>query len=161
MNISTELHPAVVHLPIALFLLATAAGLLYLFWRTLDALRILTWIPMLLGEIAGLVAVLTGLLAQSGLPPDAPYRGVLNLHIGAGLGQLVVYGFLLYRRWLFDKAKARHARAAAGVDYPDLLDDPSARVWVALLLVLGALLVLATGWNGGRLVYGWGVNVRG
>jgi len=161
MNLFTELHPAIVHFPIALFLLATTSGLLYLFWKPLGALRILTWVPMLLGEIAGLVAVLTGLLAQSGLPPDAPYRGVLNLHIGAGLAQLVVYGFLLYRRWLFDKAKARRAREKAGVNYADLLDAPSARVWIGLLLVVGALLVALAGWNGGRLVYEWGVNVGG
>jgi len=143
MRLFTELHPAIVHFPIALFLLATVTGLLYLFWRPLSALRVLTWLPMLLGEIAGLVAVLTGLLAQGGLPPDAPYRGVLNFHIGAGLAQLVVYGFLLYRRWLFDKAKARRAREAAGVDYADLLDDPSARAWIGLLLVLGALFTFA------------------
>ena len=159
MNLLVEFHPAVVHVPIAFFMLATAAGLLYLFWQQRETLRLLTWIPMLLGEIAGVVAVLSGLLAQSGLPPQAAYRSTLNLHIGMGLAQLVVYGFLLYRRWLFDKAKARHAREAAGVDYADQLNDPGARWWIALLLILGALLVLLTGWNGGLLVYRWGVNV--
>jgi len=159
MNILIELHPAIVHFPIAFFLLATAAGLLYLFWQQREVLRLFTWIPMLLGEIAVMAAVLSGLLAQSGLPPDAPYRGALNRHIGAGLALLALYGFLLYRRWLFDKAKARRAREEAGVDYADLLDDPKARRWIALLLVIGALLVLITGWNGGQLVYRWGVNV--
>ena len=46
MNILVELHPAMVHFPIAFFMLATVAGLLYLFWQPRDTLRLLTWIPM-------------------------------------------------------------------------------------------------------------------
>jgi len=43
----------------------------------------------------------------------------------------------------------------------DLLDDPRARFGCTLLLIGGALCVLASGWSGGRLVYEWGVNVVG
>ena len=114
-----------------------------------------------LGWVGGLVAIFTGLLAQSNLPPDAPYRGVLNWHIGAALAQLVVYGLLLYRGWLYGLAHRRKQRVAAGNDYPDLLADPGARGWVTATLVIGMLLVVATGWNGGMLVYAWGVNVNG
>ena len=43
----------------------------------------------------------------------------------------------------------------------DLLLLPSARLWLSALLITGALLVLLSGWNGGQLVYVWGVNVGG
>jgi uncharacterized membrane protein len=111
------------------------------------------------GWIAAGVAILTGLLAQSGLPPAAPYRGVLNWHIGTGLATFVVYGWLLYRRWLFSKPGAQRARQHTGANYADLLDDPHARFGCTLLLIVGMSLVVASGWNGGRLVYEWGVNV--
>jgi uncharacterized membrane protein len=159
MSLITHLHPSTVHFPIALLILASVAGLLYLYWRPLPMFRTLTWWPMLLGWVGGLVAVGTGLLAQSGLPPAAPYRAVLNWHIGTGLALLAAYGFLLYRRWLFASAKAQKARERAGNRAADLLDDPKGRLGFTLLALLGVALLLASGWNGGRLVYEWGVNV--
>jgi uncharacterized membrane protein len=159
MSLITHLHPASVHFPIALLSLASVAGLLYLYWRSLPLLLTLTWWPMLLGWLGGLVAVGTGLLAQSGLPPSAPYRAVLNWHIGTGLALLAAYGFLLYRRWLFDSVKAQKARQRLGNSATDLLDDPQGRFGFSLFALIGLALVIASGWNGGRLVYEWGVNV--
>ena len=155
----TVFHPPFVHFPIALCLFASVAGLLYLFWRPLPALRILTWWPMFLGWLATIMAMLTGLFDQRDIAPDVPFRTILNSHIGTGLALFVVYGWLLYRRWLFNSAKASKDREQRGVTYIDLLDDPSVRWWITLLLILGSLLVIASGWNGGRLVYEWGVNV--
>ncbi len=156
---SINVHPALVHFPIAFFLLASGAGLLYLFGARRDELRTLTWAGTGLGLVGALAAILSGLFAQAGLPPDAPYRSVLNQHIGTGIAQVVVYGFLLYRWRIFGKASARRAREQAGNDASDLLDERKARGWIAALFVLGALLVIASGWNGGKLVYEWGVNV--
>ena len=156
-----HLHPPVVHFPVALLVVASAAGLTVLYITPRADLRALTWWAMLLGWIAGLVAVLTGLWDQRGLAPDAPFRSVLNLHISAGLALLVVYGWILYQRWLFHGAKAQRRRAQAGMDVDDLLLLPSARLWLSALLITGALLVLLSGWNGGQLVYVWGVNVGG
>jgi uncharacterized membrane protein len=155
----THLHPATVHFPIGLLSLASLAGLLYLYWRPQPVLSTLTWWPMRLGWLGGLVAVLTGLLAQSGLPPAAPYRGILNWHIGSGLALLVVYGLLLYQQWLFHSPKAQKERLRTGNGATDLLDDPQARIGFTLLALAGLLLLIASGWNGGRLVYEWGVNV--
>ncbi len=157
--INVHLHPALVHFPIALSIFGSVAGLLYLYWRPTETLRSLTWWPLLIGWLATLAAVLSGLFDQRNLPPDAPYQSILNWHIGTGLALLVVYGGLLYRRWIFNSAKARQQRARADADYADLLDDRSARWWITGLLILGMALVVASGWNGGRLVYVWGVNV--
>jgi uncharacterized membrane protein len=148
-----HLHPAVVHFPIAFLLAGSATGLLYLFWRPVHEVRVFTWWLLIAGWITCMFAVLTGLLAQRNLSPDAPYHDVLNWHIGAGLAVLVVYGALLYMEWL------GWARRRAGKAAVDLLDDSQRRVMTAVLLGVGAGLVFLSGWNGGVLVYEWGVNV--
>lgn len=147
------LHPPVVHFPIALLLLGSAAALLDLAGVRRAELRVLAWWPLRLGWLGAAAAVLTGLLAQSGLPPRPPYSAVLNWHIGSGLAILLVYGALLYRQWLWT-AKRRPPDTP-----PDLLDVPGARGWVIALLLLGMALVTLSGWLGGELVYTWGVNV--
>ncbi|MEZ4706426.1 MAG: DUF2231 domain-containing protein [Caldilineaceae bacterium] len=157
----TTLHPATVHFPIALLILSSVAGLLYLYWQPRAELRILVWWTMPVGWLAVGAAILTGLLAQAGLPPQAPYRGLLNWHISSGLALLVLYAALLYLRWLRrPKQKSNVGSAATQNAHADpLLDDAAARWWLTLLLLLGIGLVVASGWNGGRLVYDWGVNV--
>jgi uncharacterized membrane protein len=169
MNLLTHLHPSIVHFPIALLLLGSAVALAHLYGLAgrsprLD-LRRTAWFLLLLGWLALLPAVLSGLLAQSPLPPDAPYRTVLNWHTATGLALLVLYGLLLYRGWIFQGAKARKARAGKrdtnAQEVVDLLDNPSSRIWLTFALLAGIALVAATGWNGGILVYEWGVNVAG
>jgi uncharacterized membrane protein len=170
MNLLTHLHPAIVHFPIALLLLGSATGLVHLycpsaFMRYID-LRRTTWFLLGLGWIAVVPAVLSGLLAQSPLPPDAPFRVVLNWHTATGLGLLVLYGLLLYQAWIFQGAKARKRRAAkmkdgSAQEVVDLLDNPSSRLWLTVALFVGILMLFSTGWNGGILVYEWGVNVGG
>ncbi len=160
MNFLQHLHPATVHFPIAFLLLGSALLLFHLWRKAPFDLKPTIWLLFMLGWVGGGVAVLTGLLAQANLPPDAPYRAVLNFHIGASLAMLATYGFLLYRGWLYRSARAQKARQRAGIDTHDLLDDASARWWVALTALIGAVLILATGWYGGQLVYEFGVNVK-
>lgn len=160
MSILTHLHPATVHFPIALLLLGSLLALVHLFRRPAVDLRLTVWLLLGLGWLGGAVAVLTGLLAQIDLPPDAPYRTVLNFHIGTGLAVLLLYGFLLYRGWLFRGARARKVREKRGDPTADLLDDAGARGWIVAVIALGALLIVATGWYGGQLVYQFGVNVQ-
>lgn len=154
MNLET-IHPPVVHFPIALLLLGSGAGLLYLAGVRRAELSILTWWPLRLGWLGAAAAVLTGLLAQSGLPPRAPYTAVLNGHIGSGLALLGVYAVILYRQWLWQAR--RHRRDPDAPE--DLLDVPAARGWTAALLLIGIALVAVSGWLGGELVFTWGVNV--
>ncbi len=159
MNLLQHLHPSIVHFPIVLLLASSATGLAYQFWRRHAELRVVTWWAMGLGWVATALAVLSGLVAQAGLPVDAPYRRTLNLHVGTGLSLLVVYGALLYMAWLH--ARPRKGRDGSTAVTGDLLDDPTRRARVASLLILGGLLVVATGLYGGELVYTWGVNVGG
>ena len=70
-----------------------------------------------------------------------------------------LYGFLLYRGWLYRGVRAQKARRTRGIATTDLLDDLAARRWIAVVVILGAILILITGWYGGVLVYEFGVNV--
>lgn len=154
-----NVHPATVHFPIAFLLLASSAGLLYLYWRPLELLYNLTWWPMRLGWIGAWIAIGSGLLAQSNLPPQAPYRAILNWHITTGLALWVVYGLVLYWQWLLRQKPAARKKSLPPEPSPDLLQQPAARLRLTLLLLVGIGLILASGWNGGKLVYTWGVNV--
>jgi uncharacterized membrane protein len=148
------LHPAVVHFPIGLLITGSFVALLYLFgWRRYYAAQS-AWLMLLIGWFGGILAILTGLLAQRELPPLAPYRDILDWHTGSGIALAAIYGFLLYRRWLW-----RQRRKAT--DPVDLLDHAGARWWLAFVLLLGVGLVVLSGFLGGVLVYGYGVNVRG
>ena len=161
------LHPALVHFPIALLIFASGCALLYLHWRPLATLKTLTWWTLFPGWLSLLLAIISGILAQGGLAPDAPFRGVLNLHITTGLVLVIVYGDLLYRRWLHRSGKGRKRRPgqrpASQEHTPavDFLDQPGRKWWLTLQLLVGILLVVASGYLGGELVYTWGVNVRG
>lgn len=151
MPFEITLHPATAHFPIALLSLSSICGLLYIYWRPQAELRTLTWWPMIIGWISGAVSIGSGLLAQANLPIRAPYTRLLNWHIGTALAILLIYGTLLYWRWL---------RRNQTQSTPDaLLAYSTARIWVTILLTSGLLILLLTGWSGGRLVYTWGVNV--
>lgn len=157
------LHPATVHFPIALLVLASLSGLAYLHWQPRAELKILMAWSMFIGWLSLLVSILTGIVSQGGLPPDAPYRGLLNWHITSGLALAVLYGDLLYRRWLHNAKKEKRLEGSASKPAPAVafLDDPNRKWLLTLQLTLGILLVIASGWLGGELVYTWGVNVRG
>jgi uncharacterized membrane protein len=148
-----DFHPGVVHFPIALLSLGSVAGLLYLFWQPQAELRTLTWWPLFFGWIGALLAILTGLFAQSQLPPTAPYRDTLDIHTYTGFGVAILYAFPLYRRWL-------HGKRQRPTDPTDLLDAPGSKLLLAAVFAVGLALVLLTGIFGGQLVYRWGVNVQ-
>jgi len=147
-----NLHPATVHFPIALLMIASISGLLYLFWHPKLELRDSTWWTMAVGWLGALLATLTGLLDQASLPPRPPYQATLDWHITTGLASVFIYGTLLYQRWVY-KPKAENTSIT------DFLDEPSARLWIAALLIIGVFLVFLSSWHGGQLVYRWGVNV--
>ena len=158
MTIPVTIHPMLVHFPIVLLLVTSAAGLAYLHWRPMPELRIIAWWSLLPGWIAVILAVITGLFNQGGLPPDAPYRPVLNFHTTGGFALIVLYGELLYRRWINRPGRAQKSKRRPAFN-GDMLDDPKRKLYLTVILILGALLVIATGYFGGQLVYDFGVNV--
>lgn len=137
-------HPRIVHFPIALLLTGSAAAVIYMArWRH-PLLAGLAWPMVLLGWLALFPAVLTGLIDQNRATLTEAATAVLNQHIAAGFGLIVIYGWLLYER-------LRQAEA---------LDKPGLRVRLLLLFLLGIGLVLVSGTLGGKLVYQFGIGVQ-
>jgi uncharacterized membrane protein len=166
------LHPATVHFPIAFLIAASLAGLAYIHWRRMEPLRIITWWGMAAGWIALIAAIVTGLIAQGSLPPDAPYRATLNWHTTTGLILGALYGDVLYRGWLYNSGKGRRERTrklsstrhkeanAETTERREFLAEPRQKWLLTVELILGMGIVFVSGWLGGQLVYTWGVNVK-
>lgn len=144
MSVPAPLHPSVVHFPIALLATGSVVALVYLLgWRQ-PALPIIAWAMIFLGWLATFAAILSGLIDRERAPGDPAVLALLNPHIAAGFGLLIVYGLLLYER----------------LRNPAVLDASQRRWYLLALLALGLALVLFEGWSGGKLVYGLGVGVQ-
>ena len=164
------LHPAIIHFPIAFLIAASLAGLVHIYWRPLEPLRILTWWSMAAGWLTLIAAILTGIVDQGALPPEAPYRSLLNWHTTSGLVLALLYGDLLYRRWIYSsrgkrqsprgprKGKGNHIDKGQELRR-ELLAEPRQKWLLTVELLLGIGLVVLSGWLGGKMVYTWGVNV--
>ena len=106
-----------------------------------------------------LAAIVSGIVAQGALPPEAPYRPLLNWHTGSGLALAVLYGDLLYGGWL-DWKRRKSAEREGWVSATDLLIGRGRKWRLTVQLTLGIGLVIFSGWLGGQLVYEFGVGVR-
>ncbi len=145
-----NLHPAVVHFPIALLLVSVALTLLYLRrGGTPASLETTAYHCLIIGWFGAVLAVLTGSIDawrqvySADLPRDAGLLNRLNLHAILGLAVVAVYGAALLRR-------RRN---------PHLLADPQQRRGYVRLLLIGAGLLLVGSWLGGQLVYRFGLGV--
>jgi len=122
-------------------------------------LRILGWGLVLPGWLTVLAAIVSGIVAQGGLPPDAPFRPILNWHTGSGLALAALYAELLYRGWLH-WMRAKRAEPDDSSPAVDILDQRNGKWRLTLQLLLGIGLVVLSGWLGGHLVYSYGVGVH-
>jgi uncharacterized membrane protein len=142
------IHPATVHFPIALLLVSSLFTLIAL--RRAGGWETSAYHCLLVGWLAGVVAVLTGVwdAVRQLTGPDAIRDNTLitfvNIHAASNIAALVVYGQALLRR--------RRA--------PAILADAAARPGYLRLHLFGALLLLVGGWLGGYLVYRLGLGVQ-
>jgi uncharacterized membrane protein len=137
----SPLHPFTVHLPIGLLIGNAIMTALYL-WRGDRSLETAAYHCLWLGWLLLLPAVVTGTIdaARQVFDPLHPREDALvwvNAHALAGVAIMIVY-------WQAWQARRRN---------PAILDDAGARRGYLALLTLGAMLVVLTGWLGGRLVY--------
>ncbi|MCS6887407.1 MAG: DUF2231 domain-containing protein [Chloroflexus sp.] len=136
------LHPATVHVPIGLLLASS------LF--TLIALRTghMQWDQsafhcLIFGLLGAFVAIASGLFDAArqlaGLATNDPVIAWTNGHAAASLAATACYG----RVWSIRRRQ------------PAILNDPARRKAYLGWHVAGAFLLIAGGWLGGRLVFGF------
>lgn len=135
------LHPFTVHMPIGLLLGNAIMTALYL-RRNDRTLETAAYHCLWLGWLLLLPAVTTGTIdaARQVLDPARPRDDALvwvNAHAFTSLALMVVY-------WQAWQARRRN---------PGILDDARLRSGYLARIVIGAFLVLLTGWLGGQLVY--------
>jgi uncharacterized membrane protein len=157
--ITALVHAAIVHFPIALLICGSLAILATLHrWPRVE-LAVIGWGLLFPGWLTLLAAIVSGIVAQGGLPPEAQYRPLLNWHTGSGLAMAALYGDLLYRGWL-DWKQRKRAEREGWISAADLLADGGRKWRLTVQLLLGIGLVIFSGWLGGQLVYEFGVGVR-
>jgi uncharacterized membrane protein len=136
------LHPAVVHFPIAFYLLGVLLTAGYLWRRAPDYERFAYW-SFVLAWVGVGVAALLGLVDQAGLSPGDPRRDTINNHITGGVALLILNGLVVYYRFRWKDVLA------------------GSRRWQYLgLMAAGAAVLALTGFWGAELVYRLKVGIQ-
>lgn len=135
-------HPLFIHFPIAFYFLGVLLTLGYLWRKDADYERFAYW-SFFLSWLAAIVASFVGLVDQGQLAYDDPRQDVLNQHISLAILFIIFDGLLVYSRFRWQ----------------DILNSPK-QWWYLGLILLGMIVIAATGWFGGELVYELGVGQR-
>jgi len=136
--VSHPLHPALVHFPIAGWSLATAADVASL-WLGELAWRFAA-VSMAIGCVVALATMAAGLWEFAKMPERSPALPTANRHMLFALAAFCAYATSLLLRWSQGELHAPGMLALA-------------------VSIFGFLLLGATGWLGGQLVYAHGIGV--
>lgn len=168
-----DLHPIVVHFPIALLIASVSLDMLSLALRRAGLTTAATWL-LVLGVPGALAALLTGKVSGSVLNTAAA-SDLLHLHKICAVGASLTFGTLLLLRlvwlaprvlqWLPQFVPATQSVAVGGQRalrsvLPALYTSRLPAIIVAMYMVLsivGVVLLALTGYFGGAIVYDRGV----
>lgn len=135
-----EWHAIAVHFPIALLVVSVALSFIE---RSKRSLRQTAQITLWLGTLASFPATLTGQLAH--IPYHQTFLlDLIFLHAGYGYAAATLFAGLSVWRWIVWR------RGNNAVGWPYLV-----------VASLGCVLLILVGASGGKLVYDYGVNVKG
>jgi len=131
------IHPMLVPIPIGLWIFSFVCDLFHAFGAGSDAWTTVAFYTMAGGIIGALLAALPGLIDLLSLP-EGP-RSTAIKHMALNLTIVVLYIINFVARW--------HAP-----------QNPGGLVWLSLVSLL---LLVVSGWLGGKMVYEYGVAVAG
>jgi uncharacterized membrane protein len=137
-------HPVFVHFAIGLLISSTlffVAGLVAGGRAIGPRLTVAGRWNLVVGVLAAVVAVATGLHAADTVVHDEPSHANMTIHMRWAIGTLIIFGLAAAAAWV-DRARA------AGAATPLLA-----------LLLAGAAAITVTGWFGGENVYRHGLGV--
>src|SRR5437773_10610055 len=123
-----------VHFPIGLFLLSLLLDLASLAFPSVPNLVRDSFYAMLLGVITALVAAVPGFVDYTDIRSDHPAKRTATAHMILNLLLVAVYGINLGVR-------------------STMLAEPTIRTGPFVLSLIGVVLLSASGYLGGRLVY--------
>jgi len=137
-----DFHPFVVHFAVALLLVSVLFDVLSVSTQR-QHLQLVGWWNLFLGFLAALFAVITGLYAKnSAFFPDS--AGILILyHQYTGFGTLAIFTILFIWRSSMNR-----------------IILPRWQNYYLTLAVTGAIVLIATGFLGGQMVFEHGTNVE-
>ncbi len=172
-----ELHPVLVHFPIALLLTSVALDFAAIVFRRASVTDAASWC-LVLGVVGAGAALLSGKIS-AGQTNTAVAASILHLHKLCAVGASMLFGTLLIVRvvWLAPRVLATIGSAVPGVVsvvtsvdgrlkmvLPALYAPRLPRTVVAFYLFLSVIAVVlmgATGYLGGAMVYDHGVGTPG
>jgi len=132
------IHPMLVPIPIGLWVFSFACDIIAFFVANPGTWKTVALYAMVGGIIGALLAAVFGLIDLLSLPPDIRQTAIMHMSINL----LIVVLFVI-------DAWRRIATGDAGLASPGL-------VWLSLISIL---LLLVSGWLGGKMVYRYGVAV--
>ena len=138
-----NIHPIIVHFPIALIFIAALMDILNLFltdkwWDDLKSTVLYG-----LGTIAALVSYYTGTLAGDSVFLPSEAQSVLNSHSDWAWWTIWFFGIYLTLRLVFH--------------YLDIIDRTKIRIVTILAVLPGIFMLYETGEHGAKMVFGYGV----
>ena len=135
-----EIHPALVHFPIALLLSAIALDV-FAWWRPNDLLNRVATGLLIAGVVAGWLAANFGLLAFYTVPAHThEAHHLMFWHIGAAVSTLLLFTWLALVRWFHRMEPITRSRRIVGL--------------------VAATFLMTTGALGGHIVYHGGAGVE-
>lgn len=137
-----NLHPAIVHFPIALLVVAALLAIMSLFNKK-DSLKEWMFLNLVLGVVFAPLAIISGLIEEQNLQHNEAIHSVLIIHKYNGFVILVVYAALTFLYWKRKKT----------------IQIKEYKVWAACLLLATGLLAYQ-GYLGGKMVFDLGAGVK-
>jgi uncharacterized membrane protein len=135
------IHPAIVHFPIALIIVAFCADIVARVTRR-ESLRNLGFWCYLVALGTGVLTLIAGYTDMIRLPLSSPAHDYVHLHMYSGIVLAGVLLLLTIWRWRIWRVPMRYA----------------SRSFIGVSIILLAL-TLFQGWYGGEMVYSQGVGV--